>query len=84
MVPVFLRAVDQSATAGLSMPHALFIAFHLLGQWREKSAYPIKAVGRNGLGIGARRPPTHLNWSAQLGVDEAQVMGRGHRRCGTG
>ncbi len=39
MVPIFLRAIDQVAAASLSMQGALFIAFHLLGQWREKSAY---------------------------------------------
>jgi Protein of unknown function (DUF1186)/SEC-C motif len=39
MVPVFLRAIEQSATASPSVQNALFFAFHLLGQWREKSAY---------------------------------------------
>jgi hypothetical protein len=39
MVPVFLRAFDGAATAGPSLQNALFFAFHLLGQWREKSAY---------------------------------------------
>jgi hypothetical protein len=39
MVPLFLQAFDQAATASPSMQDALFFAFHLLGQWREKSAY---------------------------------------------
>jgi hypothetical protein len=39
MVPVFLRAFDQCASADPSMREALFFAFHLLGQWRERSAY---------------------------------------------
>src|SRR5258708_5955088 len=47
MVPLFLRTIDQTATAGPSMQDALFIAFHLLGQWREKSAYrPLAAFLR--------------------------------------
>jgi hypothetical protein len=39
MVPLFLRAFDQTAPTSRSMQNTLFIAFHLLGQWREKSAY---------------------------------------------
>jgi Protein of unknown function (DUF1186)/SEC-C motif len=39
MVPLILRALDQPAAASQSMQDALFIAFHLLGEWREKSAY---------------------------------------------
>ena len=47
MVPVLLRAFDQSASAGPSMQDSLFIAFHLLGQWRERSAYrPLAAFLR--------------------------------------
>lgn len=47
MVPLFLRAIDQAAAASPSMQDALFIAFHLLGQWREKSAYrPLAAFLR--------------------------------------
>jgi uncharacterized protein DUF1186/SEC-C motif-containing protein len=47
MVPVILRAFDDSATAGPSLQTALFFAFHLLGQWREKSAYrPLAAFLR--------------------------------------
>jgi hypothetical protein len=41
MVPLFLRAIEQYV-AGESSPStelALFFVFHLLGQWREKSAY---------------------------------------------
>ena len=47
MVPVILRAFDESAKASPSMQTALFFAFHLLGQWREKSAYrPLAAFLR--------------------------------------
>jgi hypothetical protein len=47
MVPVFLRAFDQTAALSPSMQNALFFAFHLLGQWREKSAYrPLAAFLR--------------------------------------
>jgi len=47
MVPVILRAFDDAATAGRSLQNALFFAFHLLGQWREKSAYrPLAAFLR--------------------------------------
>ena len=47
MVPLFLRAFGQTASASPSMQNGLFIAFHLLGQWREKSAYrPLAAFLR--------------------------------------
>jgi hypothetical protein len=47
MVPIFLRAFDQTAALSPSMQDALFFAFHLLGQWREKSAYrPLAAFLR--------------------------------------
>jgi Protein of unknown function (DUF1186)/SEC-C motif len=47
MVPLFLTAFDQAETASPSMQDALFFAFHLLGQWREKSAYrPLAAFLR--------------------------------------
>jgi hypothetical protein len=41
MVPVFLQAFEQYLSAGgdHAMQDALFLAFHLLGEWREKSAY---------------------------------------------
>src|SRR5713226_1573440 len=46
-VPLFLRAFDQTAPASRSRRNGLFIAFHLLGQWREKSAYrPLAAFLR--------------------------------------
>ena len=38
MVPLFLRAIEQPAPSP-TVENALFYAFHLLGQWREKSAY---------------------------------------------
>jgi uncharacterized protein len=47
MAPLILRAIEQSAGASRPMRRALFIAFHLLGQWREKSAYrPLAAFLR--------------------------------------
>jgi hypothetical protein len=41
MVPVFLRCIDECLTTGgaSSSRSALFFVFHLLGEWREKSAY---------------------------------------------
>jgi hypothetical protein len=40
MVPVFLRTIDDFlASEGPADPNALFFMFHLLGEWREKSAY---------------------------------------------
>jgi hypothetical protein len=41
MVPVFLQCIDEClASEGMSaMSSALFFVFHLLGEWREKSAY---------------------------------------------
>jgi hypothetical protein len=40
MVPVFLRTLDDFLSLeGPADPNALFFIFHLLGEWREKSAY---------------------------------------------
>jgi hypothetical protein len=41
MVPIFLRRIDEflSLEGELVPPAALFFMFHLLGEWREKSAY---------------------------------------------
>ena len=41
MVPLFLRSIDEfiSLEGELPAPSALFFMFHLLGEWREKSAY---------------------------------------------
>ncbi|WP_305322530.1 DUF1186 domain-containing protein [Bradyrhizobium sp.] len=40
MVPAFLRTLDDFLSLeGPASPDALFYIFHLLGEWREKSAY---------------------------------------------
>ena len=40
MLPVFLRTLDDFLELrGAADPNALFFIFHLLGEWREKSAY---------------------------------------------
>ncbi len=41
MAPVFLRSIDEFLSMGSEpvAPGALFFMFHLLGEWREKSAY---------------------------------------------
>jgi hypothetical protein len=39
MVPAFLQLIEQNLHGELTRPDALFFIFHLLGQWREKSAY---------------------------------------------
>src|ERR1700681_2760267 len=41
MVPLFLRRIDDflSLEGEFVDPAALFFMFHLLGEWREKSAY---------------------------------------------
>src|SRR4051794_9792731 len=45
MVPVFLRTIeDFLELRGPVNPNALLIMFHLLGEWREKSAYGPLAV----------------------------------------
>jgi hypothetical protein len=49
LVPIFLEAFDDYAASGKSRigDDALFFAFHLLGEWREKSAYrPLARVLR--------------------------------------
>lgn len=45
MVPLFLRTIDDFLELrGPVDPNALFFIFHLLGEWREKSAYWSLAV----------------------------------------
>jgi hypothetical protein len=45
MVPVFLRTIDDLLELrGPVDPDAIFFIFHLLGEWREKSAYYPLAV----------------------------------------
>jgi hypothetical protein len=40
MAPAFLRTIDDfMASEGSADPQALSLMFHLLGEWREKSAY---------------------------------------------
>jgi hypothetical protein len=41
IVPVFLRCMEEfsSPNGAPIAPFALFFIFHLLGEWREKSAY---------------------------------------------
>jgi Protein of unknown function (DUF1186)/SEC-C motif len=40
MAPIFLRTIDDFLSSeGPADPNALFFIFHLLGEWREKSAY---------------------------------------------
>jgi hypothetical protein len=41
VVPAFIQAIEQWSSPGgdHSMPDAIFFMFHLLGEWREKSAY---------------------------------------------
>jgi hypothetical protein len=55
MVPIFLRTIDDLLELrGPVDPNALFFMFHLLGEWREKSAYwP--------LAVFLRLPPDVLN-----------------------
>ena len=55
MVPAFLRTIDDLLELrGPVDPNALFFMFHLLGEWREKSAYwP--------LAVFLRLPPDVLN-----------------------
>lgn len=45
MVPIFLRTIDDFLDLqGPVDPNALFFIFHLLGEWREQSAYGALAV----------------------------------------
>lgn len=55
MVPAFLRTLDDFLELkGPADPNALFFIFHLLGEWREKTAYwP--------LAVFLRLPPDALN-----------------------
>ena len=41
MIPVFLRSFEEFSSRDSTSihPSALFFAFHLLGEWRERSAY---------------------------------------------
>ena len=49
MAPIFLRSIEEfvSLESELAVPSHLFFVFHLLGEWREKSAYrPLAAILR--------------------------------------
>jgi hypothetical protein len=55
-VPIFLDAIEQFLAPGGKRipPHTLFFVFHLLGEWREKSAYrPLARL--------LRRPPDQID-----------------------
>src|SRR3979490_1488535 len=39
VAPLLLEAINRSEPTSEIEENGLFIAFHLLGQWREKSAY---------------------------------------------
>jgi hypothetical protein len=55
MVPIFLRTIDDFLELKAPVdPNALFFMFHLLGEWREKSAYW-------SLAVLLRLPPDVLN-----------------------
>src|SRR5258708_39599800 len=44
ITPVFVRALEEVETSGRTQyDAALFFVFHLLGEWRAKSAYPALA-----------------------------------------
>lgn len=69
MVPAFLREIDSYLALepdDRAKPTPLFFAFHLLGQWREKSAYrPLAGLLRCApqeveaiLGMPSRAPAT--------------------------
>ena len=60
MVPVFLRSIEEflSLEGEPVSPAALFLMFHLLGEWREKSAYwP--------LAVFLRLPPRHTGYDSR-------------------
>ena len=76
MVPVFLRTLDDFLSLeGPANPDALFFIFHLLGEWREKSAYwP--------LAVFLRLPPDVLDsiLGDAITDDEPSRDGGGFRR----
>ncbi|WP_298882095.1 hypothetical protein [uncultured Bradyrhizobium sp.] len=52
VIPIFLRAFEDVGSPGRTdYDAALFFAFHLLGEWRVKAAYPV-------LASFLRKPPT--------------------------
>jgi hypothetical protein len=56
-LPIFLHAIEEylSSAADSSAQDALFFIFHLLGEWREKSAYrPLARL--------LRRPPDDVDY----------------------
>lgn len=69
VVPVFLEAIERYLSEGGSSAtqDALFFVFHLLGEWREQSAYrplarllrrPSDEVSTQSLATPSRRPAT--------------------------
>src|SRR5258708_28503755 len=78
MVPIFLRCIEEClAPDGASTaPSALFFIFHLLGEWREKSAYrPLAQVLRlprdeiDGIFVRAITQTTHRVMAAVFDGD---------------
>ena len=81
VVPVFIQAIEQ-LLAGRATPqtkNALFFAFHLLGEWREKSAYrPLAALLREPREVddvldGAITETTHRVMAAVFDGDPAPL-----------
>ena len=68
MAPVFLRSIEEflSLDGEPVSPAALFLMFHLLGEWREKSAYrPLAYLLRLPLGVSTTTLKSCLSSSSR-------------------
>ena len=72
MVPVFLKEIEEHLAlepAARTKPTPLFFIFHLLGEWREKTAYRplarlLRLPARRSMrsSVTASRPPVTASW----------------------
>ena len=80
-VPAFIQAIEEYVPGyDKFRPNPLYLIFHLLGEWREKSAYwPLAVL----LHIGSRRRVQALQVGDASGfvrsISEVRGHGHGHR-----
>ncbi len=65
VLPVFLRAIERSIEGAEPRTDALFLIFHLLGEWREKSAYRLLAEAAAATARRTGRNPWRRHYAHQ-------------------
>ena len=72
MAPLFVEQIENyvAADSAEQEGRALFFIFHLLGDWRETSAYRCRATGTKTTGVTSRE------WIVPAGIKEHQIHAR--------